>query len=585
MTASNALDHLHDERYGAAFDPRNLDHRAMVFTGGRKLESLDGAWRFTPDLFDEGLRQHWYRLDGDPRRRAAPWDGDPDSGYPMQVPSCWNLARPEWQHFEGSAWYSRRFAWRMRKSGERVFLRVGAANYDAKVFLNGRFLGNHVGGSTPFFVELTEHLQGRNRLDLCVNNARHAGRVPMHHFDWFNYGGVYREVALLRVPRLFIRDLFVHLAADGIAVTAELSDRAAAGIGRFEIPELGIEATMRFRNGKARAVLRAQPELWSPARPRLYDVALSFGSDRVTDRIGFRRIEARGRMIVLNGEPIKLRGICVHEDDPTVGKVTSEADLRRRFRHARELGCNFLRLTHYPHHELVARMADELGFLLWEEIPVYWAIDFASVSTYWDAENQLLELIRRDRNRASVILWSVGNENADTDARLRFMARLARAAKRSDPTRLVSAACLVNKKERRIEDRLTDALDVIGINEYYGWYDPDPGDLIAIGRNSRIGKPVVITETGAEAPAGRRGRADELFTEDKMMAYYRGQVEAIARCDWIAGLSPWLLYDFRSERRQNAQQRGFNRKGLIAADKRRRKRAFAVLRDFYAGWR
>lgn len=584
MTASNALDHLHDERYGDAFDPRNLDHSGMVFVGGRRLESLDGTWRFTPDVFEEGLRQHWYRLDGDASRRTEPWDGDPDSGYAMPVPSCWNLARPEWKHFEGSAWYSRRFNHRAGAAGERVFLRVGAANYDTKVFLNGRFLGNHVGGSTPFFVELTGRLTARNRLDLCVNNARSRDRVPMHHFDWFNYGGVYREVALLRVPPVFIRDLFVHLAPGGIAVTAELSDDTN-GEGEFVIPELGVAATLKFRAGRARTVLRVQPELWSPTHPKLYDVALRFGADRVTDRVGFRRVQTRGHEILLNGETIKLKGICVHEDDLALGKVSNEADLRRRFRHARELGCNFLRLTHYPHHELAAKLADELGFLLWEEIPVYWAVAFANPRTYRDAENQLLELIKRDRNRASVILWSVGNENADTDARLHFMTRLARTAKRHDPTRLVSAACLVNKKERRIEDRLTDALDVIGINEYYGWYDPDPGNLVAIGRNSRIAKPVVITETGAEAPAGRRGRSDELFTEDKMVAYYRGQVAAIGRCDWIAGVSPWLLYDFRSERRQNAQQRGFNRKGLITADKRRKKRAFAVLAEFYRRWR
>jgi beta-glucuronidase len=584
MTASNALDHLHDERYGAAFDPRNFDHRGMVFTGGRRLESLDGVWRFTPDLFEEGMRQHWYRLDGGARARTAPWDGDPDSGYAMPVPSCWNLARAEWRHFEGSAWYSRRFAYRPRDKGERVFVRIGAANYDTKVFLNGRFLGNHVGGSTPFFVELTGQLVARNRLDLCVNNARSATRVPMHHFDWFNYGGVYREVALLRVPGVFIRDLVVQLAPDGILVSAELSDRTESGTGSFRVPELGIAAELRFRKGQARKLLRAEPELWSPARPKLYDVTLSYGADRVADRIGFRRVETRGHEILLNGAAIKLRGICVHEDDLTLGKTTNEADLRRRFRHARELGCNFLRLTHYPHHELAAKLADELGFLLWEEIPVYWAIAFDDKRTYRDAENQLLELIKRDRNRASVILWSVGNENADTDARLRFMARLARTARRHDPTRLVSAACLVNKKEKRIEDRLTDELDVIGINEYYGWYDPNPSDLIAIGRNSRIGKPVVITETGAEAPAGRRGHRDELFTEDKMVAFYRAQVAAVARCGWIAGMSPWLLYDFRSERRQNSQQRGFNRKGLIAADKRRKKRAFAVLRDFYRRW-
>jgi beta-glucuronidase len=602
MTAGNAIDHLHDERFGVAFDPRNIDHRTMVFVGGRARESLDGVWRFTPDLFDEGLRQHWYRNEGVPAaRRTMPWDGDPAVGYPLRVPSCWNLARPEWLHFEGSAWLSRSFAYLAKQRDERVFLRVGAANYDAKVFLNGSFLGNHVGGSTPFFVELTGRLDARNRLTFCINNTRGADRVPMHHFDWFNYGGIHREVSLIRVPHVFIRDFFVRLDGDAIAVDAELSDPSAHGRARLKIAGL-FETVLPVAKGRIAVRIAASPNLWSPERPHLYDVTLSFGADEVSDRIGFRTISTRGQEILLNGTPILLKGACVHEDDVTRGRVTSAADIRRRLRHLRALGGNFLRLTHYPHHELVARLADELGFLLWSEIPVYWAINFANPRTLADATNQLTELIKRDRNRASVVLWGVGNENADIEERLKFMSHLARTAHRLDPSRLVSAACLVNKKAKRIEDRLVRHLDVIGINEYYGWYDANVEDLDAIGRNSRLDKPVVITEVGAEAPAAARsavssasrkeaalwaagGRGRSYFSERKMESIYRAQTAAFARNAWIKGVAAWVLYDFRSERRQNQFQRGFNRKGLIAADKRTKKVAFAILREFYRRWR
>jgi beta-glucuronidase len=585
MIASNAVAHLHDEHYADPFDRRNLDHRCWLFVGGRKAASLDGIWRFTPDLFEEGLRQHWYRAaPRDEAARTSPWDGDPDTGYRMRVPSCWNLARKEWAHFEGSAWYSRRFRHRAGAPGERVFLRVGAANYDTRVFLNGVFLGNHVGGSTPFFCELTAGLQDDNRLDLCVNNERRATRVPTRHFDWFNYGGIHRSVALFRVPAVHIRDAHVRLGDHGIAIDVELSDESATGDVRIRIPELRIDSRIAAVNGRAAGVIAATPALWSPRRPVLHDVEIAFGEDRVRDRVGFRRIAIDGRDIMLNGEPILLKGACVHEDDLATGRVTGEADIRRRMRHIRELSGNFLRLAHYPHDERVARIADEEGVLLWAEIPVYWAVAFADPATYRDAENQLVELIRRDRNRASVIIWGVGNENADTDARLAFMSGLAACARRWDPARLVSAACLVNKKARRIEDRLVPHLDVIGINEYYGWYEPDVADLLAIGRNSTIDRPVVITEVGAEAPCGRRGAAGVMFTENKMVEVYRAQTQAIAACDWIVGMSAWILYDFRSERRQNRHQRGFNRKGLIAADKRSKKRAFGVLRDFYRDW-
>jgi beta-glucuronidase len=165
------------------------------------------------------------------------------------------------------------------------------------------------------------------------------------------------------------------------------------------------------------------------------------------------------------------------------------------------LGCNFLRLAHYPHHELAAKLADEVGLLCGKKSPYIGRLTLKT-DNLQDAENQLRELIMRDINRASVIIWSVGNENADTDARLTFMSNLAKAAKQCDPTRLVSAACLVNKAKLKIEDRLADALDLIGLNEYYGWYDPHYEELVQIGENSRPDKPVIITETGAGALAG-----------------------------------------------------------------------------------
>jgi beta-glucuronidase len=297
--------------------------------------------------------------------------------------------------------------------------------------------------------------------------------------------------------------------------------------------------------------------------------------------VGFREIRVEGTRILLNGRDVFLKGISVHEDDFETGRVTSKSDIERRFRHAKELGCNFLRLTHYPHHEDVARLADAEGLLLWEEIPVYWAVEFADPHTYADAETQLLELVRRDRNRASVIVWSIGNENADTDLRLSFMSRLADATREADPTRPVAAACLLDFKNLRIADRMTEHLDIIGINEYYGWYLPDMNDLVAIGRNSAPTKPVIISETGAGAVAGRKGPQGALFTETRMADVYHRQLAVIATLDYVRGLTPWVLYDFRSERRQNPFQRGFNRKGLIAEDKATRKAAFDVLAAFY----
>ena len=349
--AGNALLALHDEDYDRPYNLQNLNAETLIFTGGRASRSLDGDWNFCVDLLDTGLRQKWFALAPvASSERAEPWDYDPFEGDTVPVPSCWQMLNERWYFFEGSAWYTRSFSHDLLP-GKRLFLRVGAAQYDCKVFLNGKFLGNHYGGSTPFCVELTEAIgSGENWLMLCVNNRRTRDRLPMRNTDWFNYGGVYREVELFETPQTVIRDLFLYLDDDGIHVEAAVDGPATQA--KLAIPRLDLATTLTLTNGRAQTILQAQPDLWSPENPVLYDVTLSAGGDSVGDRVGFRRIERRGTRILLNGQPVFLRGISVHEDDELQGKLTSEADIRRRFAHARELGCNFLRLAHYPHHEL-----------------------------------------------------------------------------------------------------------------------------------------------------------------------------------------------------------------------------------------
>jgi beta-glucuronidase len=286
--------------------------------------------------------------------------------------------------------------------------------------------------------------------------------------------------------------------------------------------------------------------------------------------------------VTLNGKPLALRGLCVHEDDRNTGRCTSEEDVRKRFADLRAMGANVARLSHYPHHEMVARIADEEGMLLWAEIPVYWAIAFDNAQTYENAQNQLIELIRRDANRASVILWGVGNENADTEARLAFMRGLAQAARAEDPSRLIAAACLINRETFRIEDRLTEHLDIIGLNEYFGWYESGFERLERLLANSTPDRPVVISETGAEAAPGLHGPESQLFTEERQALVLTRQVEIAASARYVAGVFVWLLYDFRSDRRQTRYQRGWNRKGVIAEDKSTRKLGFDALTRAYA---
>lgn len=557
----------------------------MLYDRFRKTESLNGPWHYAVDQYDTFIHSRWYEenyFDGD--GNSLPVDFSFDEWDTMNLPCCWNTVDRAYLLYEGSMVFTRKFGYQKQKQDERVYLKIGAANYLCRVYLNKRFVGEHKGGSTPACFDLTDHLQPDNRIFIQVDSTRRDSQVPPAGTDWFNYGGVYRDIQLIRVPALHIRDFRIALEPDGsfrrIRASVKLS-REVEETAELTLPELGICQSIPIHGGVGETVLEADPELWSPENPKLYDAAVRCAGDEVRDRVGFREIRVRGMEILLNGKPIFLKGVSCHEDSVPGGKLLTDEERLENIRIAKELGCNFMRLAHYPHSERMAQLADELGLLLWEEIPVYWSVQFGSEETYADAENQLRELIARDYNRASVIIWSVGNENEDTDARLKFMGNLARTAHDLDATRMVSAACLVNFAKNAIEDRLEEHLDIIGLNEYCGWYVPDFTTLPALFRNSDPKKPVIITEFGADACAGLRGTVTDKGTEDCQAYVYEKQTETIRTIPYIKGMTPWILYDFRCPRRTSSIQRYYNTKGLLSADKKHRKLAFSVLQKFY----
>jgi beta-glucuronidase len=585
--SENFVAGIHSEDYEDEYLQTRLDASQLVNITGRKTESLSDDWKFAADLYDTCRRQGWFRQERfNEQGRERPLDFDWENFEQITVPSCWNLQKPQLFYFESFGVYTKTFQHTPREEGERLLLRFEGAAYRTSVFLNGKIIGTHDGASTPFNADITDVVKKDNRITVSVDARRSPLRVPMDNTDWFNYGGIYRDVYLIRLPQVFIKDWFVRLAPDNNFSTALVDVCTnAGGTVIMEIPELKIRHEIPVQNGEGKAEIPVHPQLWSPEVPKLYDITFTFNSngkvDTASDRIGFRTISTKGHEIFLNGKKIFLKGICVHEDHYAFGKTTNEEIIRQTIRDLKEMNGMYLRLAHYPHDSRFAKIADEEGVLLWEEIPVYWAIAFDNTDTYNDAENQLTELILRDRNRASVIIWSIGNENADTDLRLDFMSRLAKKAKSCDNSRLVSAACLIKHEKLIIEDRLTDYLDVIGINEYYGWYDPDFDKLPRILKNSNPGKPVVICEFGGDARLGNRGNEDDLWTEDKQKRIYEQQVETLKKCPYIAGTTPWILYDFRCPRRFNRFQEGFNRKGLIDADRKTRKPAFYVMQEFY----
>ncbi|MCL2566896.1 MAG: glycoside hydrolase family 2 [Alphaproteobacteria bacterium] len=582
--AGNFQEGIHSTTYWDWYLNKPIKNSDII-TASRKTESLNGLWQYGIDQYDSCLRNKWFEEKKfDSMGRAFPLDYSFETWETMPIPSSWNVQNKKLFLYEGSMVFTREFTYK-NHGEERVFIKFGAANYRTIITVNQTYLGMHQGGSTPFTVEITDILKKQNRILVVVNNVRRDENVPMANTDWFNYGGIYRDVELIRLPKNFIRSYCIQLVPNSnfSKISAFIKvDGNISGIAKIHIPELNINTELPIANSKGEITIDANPHLWSPNNPKLYEVFLEFEGDKITDKIGFREIKAEGKNILLNGESIFLKGISAHEESKLNGKAVSEAEIRENYAIAIEMGCNFMRLAHYPHSDKAARIADEIGLLLWEEIPVYWAIQFENPNTYLDAENQLTELITRDKNRASVIIWGVGNENADTDARFNFMGKLADKAHELDKTRLVSAACLVDLVELNIMDRLAERLDIIGINEYYGWYEPDFSRLPKIFTNSNQQKPVIITEFGADALCKNHGPQDEMYTEENQLHIYEQQIATLSKIDYIKGMSPWILFDFRCPRRLHTKQNYYNIKGLVSTDKKHKKLAFYAMQKFYS---
>lgn len=565
--------------------------------GGRQgAVSLDGPWQTIIDPYENGFYD--YRYNETPNgyfRNAKPQspgdlvEYDFDSSPQMSVPGDWNSQDGRLLFYEGTVWYKKSFDHR-KKDRARLFVHFGAANYAAVVYLNGQKLGRHEGGFTPFNFEITRLVRERdNFLVVKVDNRRRREAVPTLNTDWWNYGGLTRSVALVEVPDAFVRDYFLQLkkgSRDEVAGWVRLDGAAGRQSVTVEIPEAGVKETFAAdATGYAPVSFKARLQLWSPESPKLYGVVVSSGGDAVSDRIGFRTVETRGADILLNGRPVFLRGISVHEESPfRGGRAVNEDDARQLLGWAAELGCNFVRLAHYPHNEHMTRLADELGLLVWSEIPVYWTILWDNPETFENARAQLGEMIARDRNRASVVLWSVANETPVSEPRNKFLRGLIDHARALDPTRLVTAA-----NERRyegpdtqvVDDPIGEYLDVLGCNEYVGWYDGPPEKADRLTWKVALNKPLVISEFGGGALAGHHGDESQRWTEEYQRAIYEHQIAMLRKIPSLRGMSPWILTDFRSPRRPLPRIQDFyNRKGLIS-NRGERKQAFYVLQSFY----
>jgi beta-glucuronidase len=573
---------------------------------GRNTFSLNGKWNYIIDPYETGYYDYRYEpydknpnptggyfLDRHAQNKSELLEYDFDKCPTLMVPKDWNSQDNKLLYYEGTIWYRRLFDYKKSDPANRVFVYFGAANYETDVYLNGKKLGKHIGGFTPFTYEITSLLKDeKNSLVVKVDNKRKREGVPTLNTDWWNYGGITRDVMIVELPETFISDYSIQLKKGSknlVAGYVKLDGVKKNQKIKVEIPELkSISEFTTDNNGVANITIPLKKyEAWSPVNPKLYMVNVSCETDKVSEKIGFRTIETRGTDILLNGKPMFLRGIAIHEENPIRGgRAYSKEDAQMLLGWAKELNCNYVRLAHYPHSEYMARLADEMGIMVWEENPVYWTILWDNPATYENAKAQLTDLITRDKNRASVIIWSMANETPVSDARNNFLKNLAGVARSLDSTRLISAAMEVHTDPddpmtKIVEDPFAPYVDIVNFNEYVGWYDGLPEKCDKIHWVIKYDKPVMISEFGGDALQGFHGDRLTRWSEEYQEDLYMRTLKMLSKIPQFRGVSPWILCDFRSPRRvlPNIQD-GWNRKGIIG-ENGTKKKAFYVLKNFY----
>lgn len=569
--------------------------------------NLNGPWRFSVDQDPE----YHGGLNYSRSTSLQYWDTVP-------VPGCWNTHAERYDLFEGVAWYVREFEAPELPAPCAARLHFGGVNYFCDVFFNGRHVGSHEGGYTAFDLDVSASLRrGANRLAVRVDNRHLKMRLPAV-LGWYNYGGIHRGVALSVTQLAQTLQVRVEAAPTGAGAAGTLTVRTtpasralmvkawiadADGVRLWEGggPVRDATAKIGFTLKKAMA--------WSPETPRLYRCAVELmeGEDVIDCReilFGIRKVEVSGARILLNGDSLYLRGLCYLFDDPASGVVFDPGAVRRDLDDLQALGVNALR-THFPPPESFLEECDRRGMLLWLEVPIYCLAPptgdsgsaFGEDSVQALALRMVREMVEQAANHPAVIIWSVGNEcNAEHPEASRFFKACVDQVRALDATRLVGYASLYGAV-----GCLADLVDVVGINEYWGWYDriaqdgvgetppadPWPCDLSkleeCLRQQAALGKPLLLTEFGADADPGFRSPGRALWSEDYQAALIRAQMDVVSRHPAVCGTFPFGYCDYRDPSKPvNAHWHGINLKGVVDY-RRRHKLAWETLRRAYQG--
>ena len=558
---------------------------------------LDGFWDFQTDPAGIGEANGWTKGLPEPE--------------PMAVPASFNelTARPELRDYLGDVWYLRRFFVPRSWDGRRIWLRFGSVHYRAVVWINGHKLLEHEGGHLPFAEEVTTHLRPgeENVVAVRVNNVLDWTTIPpgyiepladsdlvalRYRFDFFNYAGIHRSVWLYTTGDTYLADLGVRtsIEAGKARVTYALDVRGApANKCRVSILDAaGKIVTALETNATEGEFVLDTFMLWGPGHPYLYKLRVELlderghAADVYTDEFGIRTIELRGNHLLLNGERIYLKGCARHEDFFLTGRGQNPAVTQKDFNLLKWLGANSFRTSHYPYAEETMRLADRLGFLVIDEVPAVGMTspDGKPVFTPERINERALathcrmvrELYQRDKNHPSVIAWSIGNEAATNDpGAVGHFEKVTETIKSLDSTRPVTLVMYQSKSV----DTCCGLVDFICVNRYYSWYS-EPGRLERAGAklkasllrwHKRYGKPVMLSEFGADTIAGLHSLPSQMFTEEYQLDLIRIFCETLddEELDFVLGEHVWVLADYLTA--QGITRVVGNRKGVFTRDR------------------
>ena len=640
-----------DNFFGRAAPIYPTPDELIGWVDSRTITSLNGEWSYIIDPMNNGLPESSF-FGGFPKNKIQKTgmeliEYNFETAEKMQIPGAWNAANEKLFFYRGPVWLYKKFEY-LPKEDVLAHLYIEGSNFTTKVFINGSIVGEFKGGYVPFNFNISKFLkEGENILLVQTDNTLDKSSVPTQKTDWWPWGGIVGDVYIVETPKQFIRNAYLQLNPDDFSqalLQVQMNEKLLGQKVTLEIPELQFKDEFKTNSlGRIVETIKIAPQLWSPSNPKLYEVIIASEDKKISDEIGFRSIKTQGQKIYLNNSEIQFKGIAMHSEPIGIpGPAFSKQHFQELLATAKDLNINFVRAAHYPYTRHLAKVADQMGLMLWEEVPVYWNIDWDNSETLNIAKNQITRLVQRDHNRASVVVWSVANETPLSSSRMEFLNTLLSEVRLNDKTRLTTAALLsgseeqfrslvivlalrgiksswVDPKEKAIfqsileeanipvdielnfsisiDDPLGETVDLISYNEYFGWYyvtffteqmrisEGTLRKLIfeimpTIKITSSYNKPIHISEFGAGAKYGNK--TNKIWSEGYQAKLYEHQLEMLANNPQIQGISPWVLKDFRAMLRPLAGIQDFyNRKGLID-ENGNQKEAFKVLADFYA---